>query len=543
MTITSSPSRTSLRRRSSSLWSVASFTVTPDTCTGSSTANGTMCPVRPTFQATCFSVVVAVVGGNFQAIAPRGSRPTTPSWRCRSRSSTFTTTPSISKSSRSRRSSHASAGRHDLLDGVVHLARRGFTRKPCSRSHSSHSWCVVELEPLDRPDPVRPHRQRPRGRQRRVELADRAGGRVARVREGRLAGLGALLVQARERRQRQVDLAAHLEQRRRVLHAQRDRADRAQVLGHVLADLAVAARGAAHEHAVLVHERDREPVDLRLGHEADVAHLHALAREVALAAHAPRPPAPPRCARSPATASAGGAAPPRTCRAAGRPRAAWASRACAAPGAPPRCRAARSAARRSRGPRSPGRRGRSSGGRGTRAGAAAPRPRSLRRWRYSTASRGRVAAGARGRSPRAPRRPPGRSGRSGAGVTAIRPSAIAAKSVPVLVLVARLLAVDAVAPPAALVLLGRAPSCRCRCACRAGTRARPATSPAGQFTFRSVPCGHRHLVELLAPSARPTNARPSGSKSRLARPTAARPRSPGGRARCPRAPRRPCPSR
>ena len=31
MTITSSPGRTSLRRRSSSLWSVASFTITPDT--------------------------------------------------------------------------------------------------------------------------------------------------------------------------------------------------------------------------------------------------------------------------------------------------------------------------------------------------------------------------------------------------------------------------------------------------------------------------------------------------------------------------------
>ena len=42
MTITSSPSRTSFLRRSSSLWSVASFTVTPDTCTGSRFANGIM---------------------------------------------------------------------------------------------------------------------------------------------------------------------------------------------------------------------------------------------------------------------------------------------------------------------------------------------------------------------------------------------------------------------------------------------------------------------------------------------------------------------
>ena len=47
--------------------------------------------------------------------------------------------------------------------------------------------------------------------------------------------------------------------------------DRAQVVRDVLADLAVAARGAALEHAVAVDERDREPVDLRLGDELEVA--------------------------------------------------------------------------------------------------------------------------------------------------------------------------------------------------------------------------------------------------------------------------------
>jgi hypothetical protein len=96
VTITSSPSRTSLRRRSSSLCSVASLTVTPETCTGSRAANGTMCPVRPTFHSTRRSSVVAVIGANFQAIAPRGSRPTTPSCRWTARSLTFTTAPSVS---------------------------------------------------------------------------------------------------------------------------------------------------------------------------------------------------------------------------------------------------------------------------------------------------------------------------------------------------------------------------------------------------------------------------------------------------------------
>ena len=71
-------------------------TVTPPTWTGSSIAKGTRWPVRPTFQTTRVIVVVAVVGGNFQAIAQRGSRPTTPSCRQSGRSSILTTTPSIS---------------------------------------------------------------------------------------------------------------------------------------------------------------------------------------------------------------------------------------------------------------------------------------------------------------------------------------------------------------------------------------------------------------------------------------------------------------
>ena len=179
----------------------------------------------------------------------------------------MTTTPSISKSSRSRRSSHARQAA-TTSSTVSWISTSRLTLKPCSRSHSSDSQWVSNVEPLERPDAVAPDRQRARGGQLGVELADRAGGGVARVGEGRLARLGALLVERGEGRQRQVDLAAHLEQRRRVLDAQRDRADRAQVLGHLLADLAVAAGGAAHEHAVLVDERDREPVDLRLGHEA-----------------------------------------------------------------------------------------------------------------------------------------------------------------------------------------------------------------------------------------------------------------------------------
>ena len=75
-TITSSPARMSLRATSSSLCSVAIFTVTPPTWTGSSAANGCRSPNLPTFQRISLSFVTAVVGGNFHAIAQRGSRPT-----------------------------------------------------------------------------------------------------------------------------------------------------------------------------------------------------------------------------------------------------------------------------------------------------------------------------------------------------------------------------------------------------------------------------------------------------------------------------------
>jgi hypothetical protein len=51
-------------------------------------------------------------------------------------------------------------------------------------------------------------------------------------------------------------------------------------VSHVLADLAVAARRAALQHAVAVDERDREPVDLRLRDVLEARILDPLAREV-----------------------------------------------------------------------------------------------------------------------------------------------------------------------------------------------------------------------------------------------------------------------
>src|SRR5712691_10334036 len=107
-----------------------------------------------------------------------------------------------------------------------------------------------------------------------IDLADAAGGRVARI---HIAGLALRLhlgVKALEGRDREIDLASHLEdvgQARKRLDAERDAANRADVGGHVLADGAVTARGRADQPAVLIREADREAVDLQLRAVVDVA--------------------------------------------------------------------------------------------------------------------------------------------------------------------------------------------------------------------------------------------------------------------------------
>ena len=178
------------------------------------------------------------------------------------------------------------AGDHDGVDLGVHLQIGAHLEAAVAKPF--HRFTVLgELDPLERADRVGPHRERARGGELRIELADRAGGRVARICEGRLPGRGALLVELRERRSRQVGLAADLDQRRGIVDSQRYRLDRPQVLGHVLADLSIAAGGAALEDAVAVDERDREAVDLRLGDELDRGVLDAVLGEQPLRALQP----------------------------------------------------------------------------------------------------------------------------------------------------------------------------------------------------------------------------------------------------------------
>ena len=113
--------------------------------------------------------------------------------------------------------------------------------------------------------------QRARRGHRRVDLAKRAGGRVAGIGVKRSAGLRLPRVDAGEPVLGHVDLAAHVEDARRLaFQGVRNAADRAHVGGDVLALLSVAARRRLNQHAVLVAQRTGEPVDLRLGGDREL---------------------------------------------------------------------------------------------------------------------------------------------------------------------------------------------------------------------------------------------------------------------------------
>jgi hypothetical protein len=135
---------------------------------------------------------------------------------------------------------------------------------------------ALDGQPVPHAEAMDPNRERPLRRDRGVLLAERSRGRVPRVRGRLLALRDQSLVQLLEAAERQIDLAAHLEERRRdltvsELHPHRDRLDRPQVRRDILASYAVAARRAAYEDTVLVDQVDREPVDFRLRHVRDVA--------------------------------------------------------------------------------------------------------------------------------------------------------------------------------------------------------------------------------------------------------------------------------
>ena len=137
----------------------------------------------------------------------------------------------------------------------------------------------LEGLPFDHADFVEVDRERARGGDLRVELAQGARCRIARVDERLFAALEQLLVHALEVFALDEHLAAHLEQLGQPLafQVQREILDGLEVLGDVFADGAVAARAALHELAVLEHELDGEPVHLRLAGVRHCFHVQRLA--------------------------------------------------------------------------------------------------------------------------------------------------------------------------------------------------------------------------------------------------------------------------
>ena len=217
-TITSSPRRTSLRARSSSLCSVASLTVTPPTWTGSSTANGCRSPNLPTFhwiveQRRDRRRRRELPGDRPARVAPDDAQPPLQLEVVDLHDDAVDLEVQRAAALLPR---HGSARRPRPRSSSRTMSR--LTRKPCSRSHSSAVPVAVEAR-----GPRSRRRRRPTSTAAaRPQPRDRAGGScpAAELRgfmNVDCAGLGAALVERREVGERHVDLAAHLEQRRRVL--------------------------------------------------------------------------------------------------------------------------------------------------------------------------------------------------------------------------------------------------------------------------------------------------------------------------------------
>ena len=121
-----------------------------------------------------------------------------------------------------------------------------------------------QLAALDHADGIGKETQPPLRGDRRIELAQRSGGAVARVGQRLFVVLAGVVVEGLEILAQHDHFAAHFEHVGPALaaHFQRDRPHRAQVRGHVLAGFAVAAGGTLHEHAVLVAQADGQAVQL-----------------------------------------------------------------------------------------------------------------------------------------------------------------------------------------------------------------------------------------------------------------------------------------
>ena len=156
------------------------------------------------------------------------------------------------------------------ISRVAHLHQRvgleAMRREPLDHPGLGRRGQLAHLAPA-----VGEKAERPRRGDGGIELAQRAGGRVARVGEHLPAFRLLPLVERQEGLLGHVDLAAHLADLGDVASPKllRHVFKRADIGGDVFALGAVAARGRGDELAGLIAQRHREPVDLRFGAEID----------------------------------------------------------------------------------------------------------------------------------------------------------------------------------------------------------------------------------------------------------------------------------
>ena len=147
-------------------------------------------------------------------------------------------------------------------------------RQAHSAEHGEHFELRIERHAFDVAERVEKGFERAFRGLRRVKLAQRSGGGVARIRKQIVAGLLARFVQLDEIRFIHIDFAAHFQARRQrkgrlavcvkfLRQAQRNRLNRFEVLRHVFAGHAVAPRRSGDEDAVFVNRLERQAVNFR----------------------------------------------------------------------------------------------------------------------------------------------------------------------------------------------------------------------------------------------------------------------------------------
>ncbi len=163
--------------------------------------------------------------------------------------------------------------------GALFRDRQAETVKPVQHPRMRFGHVGAHRAQLELADAVSEEAQAARAGDARVQLAQTAGGGVARVGEFLLAGFALALVELLEVALEHQHFAAHFQHLGHLvpMQAHRDHAHGTDVGADVFAGVTVAARGGLHEAAVLVAQADRQAVEFEFGVVGDFALLEALA--------------------------------------------------------------------------------------------------------------------------------------------------------------------------------------------------------------------------------------------------------------------------